>query len=584
MLKELQVKNFAIIDDAELSFSKGLNVLTGETGAGKTLVIEAINLLMGERAESTLIRDGEDRLLVQGYFDFSNNQLVRQYLTETGLAEEGDDADDIVLAREVNRKGKNRAYINGIYVQVSTLRELGSLCIDIHSQHDHQYLLDAKNHLKIIDKFGKEPIRQVKQDYVRVLDQYRDMKEELKKLVRLQGEKEERLNDLRLRAEEIEALNIKDNEEEELENEKRILKNHEKIFQLSSDCINLLKGEDEEQGSLIDRIGEVKKNIVQLSEIDKSFSRYKEDISSITAVLDDLSHYLNSYIADFDYSPQKLDYIQERLYRFEELKKKYGKNLASLKEYALSLREEIDNFANIDHQIEELKEKLSQKEKEVKARAIDLSNSRKEISEHIELDVVRELKDLSFKNVLFKINHHYLYSDDGIDIGGKKVRLTREGIDDIEFLVSLNIGQDPRPLKKIASGGEVSRIMLALKSIIGSLDFISTMIFDEIDAGIGGATSLVVGQKLFKISKGYQIICITHLAQIAGFADSHYFIEKYTEKERTKIRVGILDSQQRVKELARMLSGMRDSGISVRHAEELLSKCEDLKKGIEGRA
>jgi len=584
MLKELQVKNFAIIDDAELSFSKGLNVLTGETGAGKTLVIEAINLLMGERAESTLIRDGEDRLLVQGYFDFSNNQLVRQYLTETGLAEEGDDADDIVLAREVNRKGKNRAYINGIYVQVSTLRELGSLCIDIHSQHDHQYLLDAKNHLKIIDKFGKEPIRQVKQDYVRVLDQYRDMKEELKKLVRLQGEKEERLNDLRFRAEEIEALNIKDNEEEELENEKRILKNHEKIFQLSSDCINLLKGEDEEQGSLIDRIGEVKKNIIQLSEIDKSFSRYTEDISSITAVLDDLSHYLNSYIADFDYSPQKLDYIQERLYRFEELKKKYGKNLASLKEYALSLREEIDNFTNIDHQIEELKEKLSQKEKEVKARAIDLSNSRKEISEHIELDVVRELKDLSFKNVLFKINHHYLYSDDGIDIGGKKVRLTREGIDDIEFLVSLNIGQDPRPLKKIASGGEVSRIMLALKSIIGSLDFISTMIFDEIDAGIGGATSLVVGQKLFKISKGYQIICITHLAQIAGFADSHYFIEKYTEKERTKIRVGILDSQQRVKELARMLSGMRDSGISVRHAEELLSKCEDLKKGIEGRA
>ena len=578
MLNEIQVKNFAIIDDALLNFSKGLNILTGETGAGKTLVIEAINLLMGNRADNSLIRDGETKLLVQGYFDLSKNQLAKKFLMDTGLCGEDESFEEIVLAREVNRQGKNRAYINGIFVQVSTLKELGKLCIDIHGQHDHQYLLESKNHLKIIDKFSKKHILEAKKAYRAALGKYLDLKDRLERLASQQQEKEKKLRDLKFKAEEIEALNIKEDEDLKLENEKRILKNHEKIFELCTDSINKLKGDQGSQGSLVDSMGEIKQNISQLARIDNGFEPYVEDISSISGVLDDLSHYLNSYISDFDYSPQKLDQIQERLYRLDQVKKKYGMELPSLKGYASRLRDEIDEVTDIDSRVDRLKKSLGKIEDMVRDRALKLSGLRKEVSSNIGKAVVAELKDLSFRDCVFKIDQDYDFSEEGIYIGKKKVRLTEEGIDRIEFLVSLNKGQNPRQLKKIASGGEVSRIMLALKSIIGSLDFISTMVFDEIDSGIGGATSLKVGQKLFKISNCYQVICITHLAQIASFADSHYFIEKYIQDGKTKIKVAALDDRQKIKELSRMLSGMEDSSISFKHAEELLSKCEKAKK------
>ncbi len=583
MLKELQVKNFAIIDDAALNFDHGLNILTGETGAGKTLVIEAINLLIGERADHALIRDGEDRLLVQGYFDFSKNRLAQQFLDQAGLGQKDAGYSDMVLSREVNRKGKNRAYINGIFVQVSTLKELGKRCIDIHGQHQHQYLLDTKNHIKIIDYFGKEQIRDAKNAYQKALNQYLEAKKKLDTLLAQQSQKEEKLQDLMFQVEEIEGLNIKDGEEQALENERNILRNYEKIFGLCSESIQTLKGEQGQLDSLTDQIGEVKNNVAQLAQIDPSFKRYTEDIASISAVLEDLSHYLNSYIADFEYSPQKLDQIQERLYKLDGLKKKYKMDLASLKKYGQTLRQEIDNFSNIDQDIAYGKKTLSQKQEAVKNEAIALSGQRKKIGAQIEAAVTRELKDLHFKNVVFNINQDHISDPEGISVGDRKVKLTGEGIDRIEFMISLNVGQAPRPLKKIASGGEVSRIMLALKSIIGSIDFISTMIFDEIDAGIGGATSLIVGQKLFKISRGYQVICITHLAQIAAFADSHYFIEKYTQAQKTKIRLGALDGQQKIKELSRMLSGLEDSSISVKHAQELMEKCHHTKKEIGGK-
>ncbi|MCG9479641.1 MAG: DNA repair protein RecN [Actinomycetia bacterium] len=581
MLKKLQVKNFAIIDDAELTLGNGLCVLTGETGAGKTLIIEAINLLIGERADSSLIRDNQDKLLVQGFFDFNESRAAKNYLVNAGLIDSDNQADEVIISREVNRNEKNRAFINGIFVQVSTLKELGSIFIDIHGQHDHQYLLNKKNHLEVIDKYGKKEIEDKKHQYREALDKYQKIKKQLEQLQKMESAKEEKLNDLRYRLEEIEALNIHEGEQQKLEQERKILRNYEVIFQHISEAVNLIKGEEDRDQTLINNMGLLHKSLNSLAEIDKQFSQFEQEVSSASDMLDELSHFLNSYLADFEYDPQRLDFIQERLFKLDEVKNKYSMTLSELKTYALDLKKQIDNYSSLENQLKDLKKELAGQRQDVANKALNLSEIRKEISKELEERITRELKDLNFKNVVFKISQDYLLSDDGIMIGQDRVKLTEKGIDDIEFQVSLNLGQQPKPLNKIASGGEVSRVMLALKSIIGSVDSISVMIFDEIDAGIGGAVSLIVGEKLYKISTGCQVICITHLAQIAAFGQHNFAIEKYSSEGGTKIKITRLSGDQKTGEIARMLSGMKNSNISIKHARELINECSTIKHNID---
>ncbi len=584
MLKELQVKNFAIIDDARIKFQKGLNVLTGETGAGKTLIIEAINLLIGERASIDLIRDNEDKLMVQGYFDFRRNPAAINYLKSKNLVESMDDGDDIVVSREVNRIGKNRAFINGIFTQVSTLKNLSQFFIDIHGQHDHQYLLESKTHMEIIDKFGKNIISDALKDYLKSLEQYTVNKMELKKLKELKNIREEKLSDLNFRYKEIKELDIKDNEEETLENEIRILKNYEKIYKLASECKDIIGGNEDNAVSLSNNIAILDKNISELAGIDLNFKKFNEKLSSMSDFFGEMSHYLNSYVADFDFSAERLDGIQERLYKFSEIKKKYNLDLNLINEYGKKVKKEIESFEDLDNDIERKQAEYEDSKNILIRKAVLLSDLRKDIIENLGKEVTYEMSDLGFKSVSFKTLHKLLEGDNDIVIDGKKIKLSRKGIDNIEFLISLNVGEPERPLRKIASGGEISRIMLALKSVIGSVDNITTMIFDEIDAGIGGAVSLVVGEKLFKISKNCQVIAITHLAQIACFSDSHYFIDKFIEKNRTKIRIKKLDLPDKISEISRMISGMEESNISVLHAEELMEKCRAIKNNLlEGR-
>ncbi len=580
MLKELQVKNFAIIDDAKLIFQKGLNILTGETGAGKTLIIEAINLLSGERAANDLIRDSEDKLLVQGYFDFRNNPMAVDYLICQNLIDKGDPCDDIVITREVNRKGKNKAFINGIFTQVSTLKKLGEFFVDIHGQHDHQYLLEPRTHIDIIDRFGKDIISDAKREYSEILELYNKRKEEFLKLKNLKNIREEKLKDLNYRYEEIRKLDIKENEEEILENEMRVLKNYEKIYRLAAECKKIMESDQDDVPSLIDNAAVLDKNINELSEIDNKFKSFSGKLSSTVNLFEEISHYLNSYLADFEFSEERLDSIQERLYKLSEIKKKYNLDLNLINEHARKLKEEIESFEDLDSEIEKKKTEYNRVRGILIEKAIILSESRKETIDDLKKEVVSEMADLGFKSVLFEPQYRLLEDNDGLEIEGKKTKLTKNGIDDIEFLISLNIGEAVRPLNKIASGGEISRIMLAIKSVIGSVDNITTMIFDEIDIGIGGETALVVGEKLYKISKSCQIIAITHLAQIACFSDFHYFIDKFVEGSRTKIRIKRLDSKDKIKEISRMISGMKDSDISVMHAEELMEKCNTIKSDL----
>lgn len=576
MLKELQVKNFAIIDDAKIKFSSGLNILTGETGAGKTLIIEAMNLLIGERADSSLIRENEESLLVQGFFDFSGNTQVQDFLLKEGFIESGDNTDDIAISRELNRNGRNRAFINGIFTQANNLKVLGKFFIDIHGQHEHQYLLEQKTHLNIIDRLGKLKLLELKNEYNIELENYLEEKKQIDELKQLQLRKIERLEDLKFRLKEIDELSLKENEDEALENEKNILKNSEKIFQYSNECLKLLNGDENQGLSLIDASVLLLKNLNELLIIDKNLSKFIEELSGFSTSLDELNRYLNSYIIDFEFSPRKLESIQERIFTINEIKKKYNMQITDLLDYANKLKEEIISFEEIDGTIDLKLKNFENSRSIVLDKAIKLSGYRKEIIKNFEAQIKKELLDLSFKSVKFEVEARFINGDDAL-INGTSIRFTKNGIDDLEFLISLNIGESLKSLNKVASGGEISRIMLALKSIISKVDNINTMVFDEIDTGIGGETAAIVGEKLFKISENKQVICITHLAQIACFADRHLFINKYIEKNKTKINISILSEQEKIQEISRMLSGRKESDISLMHAEELINQSINLK-------
>ena len=580
MLKELQVKNFAIIDDVKISFKEGLNCLTGETGAGKTLIIEAINLLIGERADSDLIRENEEKLLVQGYFDFRNNAGVRDFLLLHNILEAEDFESDIVISRELNKTGKNKAFINGLYTQVGILKQLGNYFIDLHGQHEHQYLLDQKTHIDIIDNFGKEPLFAVKEKYIEYYDKYQANLKKLNQLLQMQKNREMHLQDLEFRYDELNKINTGDNEENELENELRILKNYENIYKLVSEAEETVKGNSEENSSLSDKVFLLQKNISQLSGIDHNFKAYTERISLLADLIGEISHFISSYLSDFEFSRERLDEVQQRLFQLSEVKKKYNIDLENIGEYIEKIKDEIEGYQSLDQDIEKVENELLLIKRELIESAILLSSCRDKAKAVLEEKIIGELKDLNFKSVSFTAKRLYVTDDEGIEIDGKTVKFDRNGIDDLQFYISLNIGETERPLKKVASGGEISRIMLALKSALSSADNISTMVFDEIDSGIGGTTSIIVGEKIYNISRSKQVIVITHLAQIACFSDHHYFIDKYIEGNRTKIRIKRLEDHDRTIEISRMLGGIGGSDISLKHAEELAGRCNEIKVNL----
>jgi len=577
MLKELQVKNFAIIDDVKIIFGNGLNILSGETGAGKTLIIEAINLLIGERADSELIREDREKLLVQGYFDFSKNIAVKEFLLEHNIVDEEEFQNDIVISRELNRTGKNKAFVNGLFTQVAILKGLGDCFLDLHGQHDHQYLLEPRTHIKIVDDFGKDTIAPLKEKYLYKYELYADSKKKLQYLIKMQSNRETRLQDLDYRYQEITKLAIKEGEEKKLENELRILKNFESIYRIASETEDIINSSDLDKSNLSDTIFLMQKNIGQLASIDNRFEDFSERIGLFTNIIEEISHFLGSYLSDLDFSKDRLNAIQERLYNFSVIKKKYNIDIQDTGTYVRKLKEEIDSYQSLDQDIEKADSQLVLSEEELLRSAAELSSARDNAAKQLEEKVIDGLNDLGFGSAMFEIKKHLLE-----DVSGShnKPKFTKNGIDIIEIFISLNTGENTRPLKKVASGGEISRIMLALKSALGSADNISTMIFDEIDSGIGGAIALVVGEKLFNISLKKQIIAISHLAQIACFSTNHYFIDKYVQEGRTMIKINKLDPAGKVEEVSRMLGGIRDSEISIKHAGELINKADLIKDNL----
>lgn len=559
MLRELHIRNLAIIDDLTIEFDKGLNVLTGETGAGKSIIIDALSLALGERASSELIRSGEKEAVVEAFFDilpdFFDESTI-QFLNDIGIEiNEG-----IILKRIISSHGRGRAYINNCMINIQGLSDLSRAIIDVHGQYEHQSLLSKETQLRMLDAYGG--LTHESQEIRKLYERLSGLKKDLLSLTEKEKERAQRLDILRYQVNEIKGADLRIGEEEELLEEEKILGNTLRLTELASRAYDSLYLSD---ASCITTLSRIVSDLKEIANIDRTALDALKSLEDAMPLLEDASYFLRDYREGLDLSPQRLDSVQERLHLISGLKRKYGNSIEEILKYKEKAEMELDELEHSEERLEGLKAEIEELRKVFTEKAHELSKKRMDASKRLERQVIKELSMLSMSDSQFLIHIRHEKGDDTTD----SLRSTPSGIDYLEFLVSLNKGEEPRPLSRIASGGELSRIMLALKGILAKGDNIPVLIFDEIDAGIGGMTAETVGRKLKALSDDRQVICITHLPQIASYADWHLMIQKKVKGERTTVEVRQIDRDERVAEIARMLSG-DTSSVSLKHARELL--------------
>jgi DNA repair protein RecN (Recombination protein N) len=562
MLTELRIKNYALIDDLEIEYSNGLNVLTGETGAGKSIVIGALSLLLGERAESDMIRTGTNSCEIEGTFIVKINSI--ENFKDLPI----DETNTIIIHRKIENNGRSSCYINDRSVTINTLKRLGDLLVDLHGQHEHQSLLRIEFHRQILDDFAKfEPKRQ---ELSEIYHNYFAQKAELDSLTeQIQKRKERRTLD-EFQYQEISAAQLKVAEVETLLKEKTLLESAEKRFRFSKESCQTLS---ENEGSLLEQLDMLQKQLNELTGIDDSLTESLKELKTARSVIDELWRNLVKYQDRIEFSPQRLEIINERLFLIEKLKKKYSRNIEELLVYQNDLEKNLSSIEIDESRIAELKKELELKENKIIKQAKELSRGRQQAKKSIESKLVQELCELGMPQARFIVSIELIEDETGLyEEAGKRYQLDENGIDQVEFLFSANPGEEPKPLRKIASGGELSRIMLALKSITASR--IPILVFDEIDLGIGGRVAEAVGKKLVKLSRSSQVICITHLPQIAKYAESHFRVSKSTKAGRTRTSLLPLSESNRIDEIARMLAGTKISKTTISHARELLKEAK----------
>ncbi|MCX7794075.1 MAG: DNA repair protein RecN [Thermodesulfovibrionales bacterium] len=548
MLQELAIKNLAIIENLILTFKPGLNVLTGETGAGKSIIVDALSLALGERASSEILKYGADEGSVQALFDIENIENIN--LPESLPLEDS----SIILKRIISSSGKNRAYINENLVNLSTLQSIGSLLVDIHSQHEHQSLMNKERQLELLDSFGV--IDSLKKEYSEVYTIVTELKERIRKIEEDLRYREQRADLLRYQINEITKAGLRPDEEESLRKEYAILKNSAKLLE----AVNLAHSSlYESENSCIVQIAKTINRLKELAHIDPELQEVVEIISQAKPLIEETSRNLSALREKYNIDPRRLDYLNERLDLIERLKKKYGPSVQEILYYLEKAKKELEILESSENVLSDLKNELAEKEGILWRLAEEISDKRRETARRIEEAMKNELKEVALDKAIFRINIRRL------------PELSKNGIDDIEFEFSANPGEPPRSMTKIASGGELSRLMLCLKVILAEVDRIPVLIFDEVDAGIGGTVADKVGQRLKKLSKNRQILCITHLPQIASRADHHIKVEKVQKKNSVEVKVKSLSETERQEEIARMLSG-KITDASLRHARELLKE------------
>ncbi len=543
MLKELRIKNFAIIDDLKVRFEERLNVLTGETGAGKSIIVDALSLALGSRAQSDLIRTGEKEAVVQAYFEVGADEKF----IDLGI----DVSDGLILRRYISSAGKSRSYINDVMVNLQTLAELGKSLLDIHGQHEHQSLMSVEKHGILLDLYGK--LYTDRENVKSLYEEVQVLKREKTELTQKVKDRAHRVDLLKFQINEIDTASLKPGEKEVLIEERRILTNLNKLKELIETSYALLYGTE---GSCIERLSSIIAKVKEMSSIDESVTETLTLLESAMPLVDDAAIFLRGFKDRYDLDPGRLSEVEDRLELIKRLEKKYSEGIETILAYRGEAKKELKGLEFTDERLESLENELKSREEILLRAALSLSKKRKEVGKKAEELIGKELKELAFSKAAFKI-----------DI--RQAAITSNGLDRVEFMFSANPGEPPKSLTKIASGGELSRVMLALKSILADVDNIPILIFDEVDAGIGGRTAERVAKKLKVISNKHQVLCTTHLPQIASLGDFHLKVGKRRKEERVCVEVKELSGEERLDEIARMLSG-KITEVSLKHAQELL--------------
>ena len=560
MLQQVRINNFAIIEDLDVHFGEGLNVLTGETGAGKSILIDAIELIMGGRASADQIRSGCEEALIEGVFEFSEMGSVFMRLRELGLVDAK--SNEILIRRIILRSGKSRIYLNDNLITLTTLQEFGSHLVEIHGQHESQSLLDPETQLRLLDAFGKlVPIREeYAENHARLLKYQKELDTFRQNL----AERDQRADFIRYQLQEIQAANLQIGEEEALRKERERLANAHRLASSVEDILKLLSENDQAILDPLARIGSILKDTVRF---DETLSEPIEIWETASCSLKELSQQLHRYLSRIEHDPNRLATVEERLDLIQRLKKKYGKAVEDILVTSDSLKSELQTLDMSEDRLKAIDHALTAVRKSTSSLAHRLSEERQQAALRLQKRVAQELAKLMMADSQF-IVQIAPFGPNGT--GEDQEPLSPEGRDLVQFLFSANSGEPPKPLHRIASGGELSRVALALKVILSSADQIPILIFDEVDSGIGGGAALVIGRQLKAVSKLHQVLCITHLPQIASFADRHLHVEKVVQGGRSVTMVNSVEGSKRVEEIARMLGGEKITPTAILHAQQIL--------------
>lgn len=565
MLKSLEIKDYALIDHTEIGFGRGLNIITGETGAGKSILIDAMSLLLGERASVEVIRKGAQKAFVEGFFDVELNKKVRSLLE----ANEIEFQPDLIIRREISLKGSNRCFINDTPVALTLIKQLGDLLVDLHGQHEHQSLLRIESHIGFLDEYsGNSKLIEEYQVFYKELNKKTS---ELKNLISKEESIKEKREIYAFQIKEIDSVSPSVGEDDTILNELNILENSEKLLELTEEVYTKLY---DAEPSVIDLLGETKHKLNQLSGIDKSFLESEGECDSALAIVKELADSLRSYKSKIDVDPKEAEYKRERLGAINMLKKKYGGSIENIIEHRNKIGKDYELADNFSDAISKIQSEIKALQKSAGEAAEKISLSRKKSAAKIESEVIKSLNQLGISDSSFKVKISKTEADkDSVDFilfNNKKYSYSDTGFDEVEFYISTNIGEDVKPLTKVASGGEVSRIMLSLKTILAKSDKLPVLIFDEIDTGVSGRIAQKVGAALRDLASFHQIIAITHLPQIAGMANFHYSVEKKQIDDRTVSSIRQLDENERINEVAKLVSGEVLTKESIESAKQLI--------------
>ena len=566
MLKLLQIRNFALAENLTIEFQKGLNILTGETGTGKSILVGALAAALGDRVFTEVVRSGFEKATIEAVFEISHLSNIHSILGEKGI----DSNDELMLRREISTKGTTRAFINDSPVTITTLSEIGDYLVDIHGQHEHQSLFKQETHRYFLDSFGKlQPVlNQVKEKFSEV----KKIQNELLKLEEKQKTLTEKLELYLFQKDEIDKAQLQKEEDVQLEEQRKLLANSEKLFEISNRLLQIFNGEE---NSLIDLIGEANNNLEDLSEFSNDLKNLYNEFNSARIIINETSRSIEEFQNSLEFDPQRLEEIESRLNLINTLKKKYGSTIEQVLNFRNQITKDLDTHENFEFELGKLRKEYQNALDQFKEAALQLSQQRKNIASKMENVVYEQLQLLGMSKTRFQIQIEFSEDEDGlIFLEGKKIYADQFGLDHIEFYISTNPGEEFKPLNRIVSGGEISRIMLALKSILADVDRIPTLIFDEIDLGVSGRIAQAVGRSISNLSELHQILCITHLPQIASQGDSHFTVEKFVKDSRTFTKVTGLTEEGRIEEIARLIGGEKITESVKESARQLIEEAK----------